>query len=47
MDLLDAERTDNDIRLAIAQAMSDTAGAATDLIAARNVLSEAELNSQK
>ncbi len=47
VDLLDAERTDNAVRLAIAQAMSDTAGAATDLIAARNILTEAELNSQK
>jgi cobalt-zinc-cadmium efflux system outer membrane protein len=45
VDLLDAERTDNDVRLATAQAMNDTAGAAADLKAARTVVSEAELNS--
>jgi cobalt-zinc-cadmium efflux system outer membrane protein len=47
VDLLTAERDDNGIRLATAQAMSDTASAAADLEAARNVLSETELNSQK
>jgi cobalt-zinc-cadmium efflux system outer membrane protein len=41
--LLDAERTDNDIRLATVQAMSDTTGAIADLVAARNVLPETEL----
>ena len=45
VDLLTAERDDNDVRLAAAQAMSDTAGAAADLLAARNVLSETELTS--
>jgi cobalt-zinc-cadmium efflux system outer membrane protein len=44
VDLLDAERTDNDVRLATAQAMNDTAGAAADLRAARTVVSEAELS---
>ena len=47
VNLLDAERTDNDIRLAIAQAMNDTASAVADLIAAREVLSETELNQPK
>jgi len=47
VDLLDAERTDNDVRLAAAQALSDTASAVADLKAARTVLSEAELNSNK
>ena len=46
VDLLEAERADNDARLAAAQAMSDTASAVADLKAARNVLSEAELKSQ-
>ncbi len=40
VDLLEAERTDNDVRLATAQAMSDTASAAADLIAAHNVMTE-------
>jgi outer membrane protein, heavy metal efflux system len=43
VDLLDAERTDNDIRLATVQAMSDTASAAADLVAARNVLTQTTL----
>jgi outer membrane protein TolC len=34
LDLLEAERTDNDARLAMAQAMSDAANAVTDLQAA-------------
>ena len=46
VDLLEAERADNDARLAAAQAMSDTASAVADLKAARNVVSEAELKSQ-
>jgi cobalt-zinc-cadmium efflux system outer membrane protein len=44
VDLLDAERTDNDVRLAAAQALSDTASAAADLRAAKAVISEADLN---
>jgi cobalt-zinc-cadmium efflux system outer membrane protein len=44
VDLLDAQRTDNDVRLATAQAMNDTAGAVADLKAARTVVSEAELS---
>ncbi|HZV35759.1 MAG TPA: TolC family protein [Verrucomicrobiae bacterium] len=47
VDLLDAERTDNDVRLATAQAMSDTVSAAADLKAARAVLPETELTSSK
>jgi cobalt-zinc-cadmium efflux system outer membrane protein len=47
VDLLDAERTDNDIRLATVQAMSDTASAAADMTAARNVLPQREIESRK
>jgi cobalt-zinc-cadmium efflux system outer membrane protein len=43
VDLLDAERTDNDIRLATVQAMSDTASAAADLAAARTVVTQTTL----
>jgi cobalt-zinc-cadmium efflux system outer membrane protein len=47
VDLLTAERDDNSVRLAAAQAMSDTTSAAADLAAARMVLSETELTSRK
>jgi outer membrane protein, heavy metal efflux system len=47
VDLLDAERTDNDIRLATVQAMSDTASAMADLVAARNVLTQTTLEARK
>jgi len=47
VDLLDAERTDNDIRLATVQAMNDTASAVADLIAARLILSETEFDPRK
>jgi len=47
VDLLEAERADNDARLAAAQAMSDTTSAIADLVAARNVLTETELNPAK
>jgi cobalt-zinc-cadmium efflux system outer membrane protein len=47
VNLLDAERTDNDIRLATVQAMSDTASAIADLVAARNVLTQANLDGRK
>ena len=47
VDLLEAERTDNDIRLAAAQAQADTTSTTADLIAAQNVLTETELNSAK
>ncbi len=47
VDLLTAERDDNSVRLATAQAMSDTISAAADLEAARYVLSENDLNSWK
>ncbi len=46
VDLLTAERDDNSVRLATAQALSDSASAAADLKAARNTLTETELNSQ-
>ena len=44
VDLLNAEQTDNTIRLALAQAMNDTASTLADLMAARTVLTESELN---
>jgi outer membrane protein, heavy metal efflux system len=47
VDLLTAERDDNSIRLATSQAMADTANAAADLTAARNVLSKSELTALK
>ncbi len=47
VDLLEAERTDNTVRMALAQAQSDTAGAVADVMAAQNVLSETELESNK
>jgi cobalt-zinc-cadmium efflux system outer membrane protein len=43
VDLLNAEQTDNTIRLALAQAMNDTATAAAGQAAARTVVTEAEL----
>ncbi|MDB6017873.1 MAG: Outer rane efflux protein [Pedosphaera sp.] len=43
VDLLTAERDDNDVRLATAQALADSANAATDLAAAQNSLSPSEL----
>ncbi|HXR08165.1 MAG TPA: TolC family protein, partial [Candidatus Acidoferrum sp.] len=45
--LLDAERTDNDIRLATVQAMSDAASAIADIVAARFVLPQKELETRK
>lgn len=47
VDLLEAERTDNTVRMAMAQAQSDTASAVADVMAAQNVLSETELESNK
>ena len=44
LDFLNAEQTDNTVRLAVAQALGDAASTATDLTAARQVLSEKELN---
>ena len=44
VDLLNAEQTDNTVRLALAQAMNDTASAAADLKAARTVLTQSDLN---
>jgi cobalt-zinc-cadmium efflux system outer membrane protein len=43
VDLLTAERDDNNVRLATAQARSDTASAAADLRAARTTISEDQL----
>ena len=47
VDLLNAEQTDNTVRLAFAQAMNDAASAAADLTAAQLALTEADLNSEK
>lgn len=47
VDLLEAERTDNAVRMSMAQAQSDTASAAADVIAAQNVLSQTELEFHK
>ncbi len=47
LDLLNAEQTDNSIRLAYAQAMRDTVSAAADLSAAQLTLSDNDLNSEK
>jgi cobalt-zinc-cadmium efflux system outer membrane protein len=43
VDLLEAERADNDARLATAQAMSDTAGAVADLKAATETINDQTL----
>jgi cobalt-zinc-cadmium efflux system outer membrane protein len=42
--LLNAEQTDNTVRLAVVQAMNDTASAAADVTAARTALTEQEVN---
>jgi hypothetical protein len=42
--LLNAEQTDNTVRLAVVQAMNDTASAAADLTAARTALTDQEVN---
>jgi len=47
LNLLDAERTDNDIRLATAQAVADQASAAADLAAARAVISANEVSASQ
>jgi cobalt-zinc-cadmium efflux system outer membrane protein len=47
VDLLEAERTDNDARLATAQAMADTASTAADLVAAGMAVTEADLSAAK
>jgi cobalt-zinc-cadmium efflux system outer membrane protein len=44
VELLEAERTDNDVRLALAQAMADTASAMADLTAARTAIAETDLD---
>jgi len=45
--LLEAQRADNDVRIATAQAKSDTASAMADLVAARNVLAQSTLEASK
>jgi hypothetical protein len=45
--LLEAERSDNDVRIATAQAMADTVTTAADLSAARTTLTETDLSSVK
>ena len=47
MDLLEAERTDNTVRMSMAQAQADTASAVADVIAAQNVVSQRELEARK
>ena len=47
VDLLEAERTDNTVRLSAAQALSDTASAVADVIAAQTVITDMDLNSRK
>lgn len=47
VDLLTAERDDNNVRLATAQALSDAASTAADLKAARTVISETDLTQAK
>jgi cobalt-zinc-cadmium efflux system outer membrane protein len=44
VDLLTAERDDNNVRLSTAQARADAASTASDLKAAQNIVSEEELN---
>ena len=45
LDLLNAEQTDNSVRLALAQALNDTVSAAADMAAAQFTLSETDLES--
>ncbi len=47
VDLLEAERTDNTVRMSMAQAQADTASAVADVIAAQNVVSQRELEARK
>jgi cobalt-zinc-cadmium efflux system outer membrane protein len=47
VDLLEAEPTDNTVRLAAAQAMADTASAQADMTAACSTVSETSLTSNK
>jgi cobalt-zinc-cadmium efflux system outer membrane protein len=47
VDLLTAERDDNAVRLATAQAQADAAGALADLIAARYAMLQTELNAKE
>ncbi len=47
VDLLEAERTDNTVRMALAQAQSDTASAVADLAAAQYVIAESEIESNR
>jgi cobalt-zinc-cadmium efflux system outer membrane protein len=47
VDLLNAEQTDNTVRLALVQAMSDTASAIADLVAARYLVPPSDLEGHK
>ena len=47
VDLLQAERTDNDVRIATAQAMADAISAAADLLSAQTALTETKLSAVK
>lgn len=47
VDLLAAERTDNDVRIATAQAMADTISAAADLASAKTALTAAQVAAEK
>ena len=47
VDLLQAERTDNDVRIATAQAMADAISAAADLLSAQTALTETKLTAVK
>ena len=46
LDLLNAEQTDNTVRLALAQAMNDTASAVADLTAAQAAVTETEVEKE-
>lgn len=46
VDLLNAEQTDNTVRLALAQAMNDTASAVADLTAAQAAVTEMDVENQ-
>jgi cobalt-zinc-cadmium efflux system outer membrane protein len=47
VDLLEAERTDNTVRLAMGQARNDSASAVADLTSAQTAFTEAEISARK
>ena len=47
LDLLTAERNDNDVRLATAHAQAESASAAADLVSAQTILNETELRTKE